>query len=151
MWRIYKVPKPGEWERKAAGIKLDKAAYKKYVTELKAKYYASSTIQENMSKLVHTEWIDRNAGAVRTSEDESDDEDDLFELHNSGKVFETFLDVYGSKKAPFEPEYYDMAVKKLLGIDDSSAMPGLTPYARQFRKEQLPNLFQADEGATHRA
>ena len=126
-----------ESERKLAGIKYNKAQNKASCARLVAEWNAMSLAEREV-------WKQKSRSDYLESQNK-EAEPDPQSVRDLG-VYSTFVQEFGNADVPFEPENFDLVVKKSMGIDHADVLPGFRRYAAALRTLQEPYLFQEDKG-----
>ena len=126
-----------ESERRLAGIKYNKAQYKASCARLVAEWNALNLAEREA-------WKQKSRSNYLASQN-NEAEPDPQSTRDLG-VYSTFVQEFGNADVPFQPENFDLVVKKSMGIDHADKMPGFRRYAAALRTLQEPYLFQEDTG-----
>ena len=111
--------------------------------------HTSLTLSHDMRKKTKYAFQARSHDAEKVAEEpeQRDPSDRSYPLADRG-VYNTFVAECGNVDVPCETEFFDSAVKQIMGVEDTAGMPGFRRYAAVLRDAQLPLLFQDDEGAS---
>ena len=129
-------------KRKSQGVVLNRAEYNDWVRDdVKRRWVADSAVRASALSAVRMSANDKRV----TAEDNDGIDGDDRAAPDAG-IYSNIVELCGDTRSPFVSDYFDMVVKKMVGVADDDRMPGHTSYEKQFRAEQLEQLWVADEG-----
>ena len=126
-------------KRKAAGVRLSKDGYREFVNVLTLRWASSGqAFRDKWLTDARAVWADKKV-------DEEFDDSDV-NCRDRG-VYRSIVTEMGSKREPVETEFFELAVRQMVGVDESDPTPGFSRYAPAIRDACTAGLFVADVGA----
>ena len=127
-------------QRKAAGIKLTKDAYRNFLNTL--------TVRWASEPLLRAMWLEkaRNAHWTKKANEEDEHADINVECRDPG-LYRTVVTEMGNKREPIGTAFFELAVRQMVGVRESDHMPVFSKYALAIRDACTDKLFVEDVGA----
>jgi hypothetical protein len=139
-----------EDERRDAGIKLPKAAYREWQKVMAGEFEQLDSEQRDL------EHEEASASFAATEVEREKDASDAAKIHPDDRgaydlqactgLARTIVQEVGTKRTPLLADIFDLMVRSKLNLNEHAKCPGFTAYDGAFREEQRRRIFCEDAG-----